>query len=167
MSHRIVDGLRRPAIRVRGAFRDLSGTRNGRLTAVKPVAVESHGHLMWACRCDCGGQITITSNSFRRKGGTRSCGCLRSEVSSRPKKPWNIGKTYAIPVGNGERIFRNRKAWALAVRRVQGDACQECGWAKAQCDVDHIIPRWKGGKNVISNGKVLCPNCHRVKTESE
>ena len=38
-------------------------------------------------------------------------------------------------------------------------------WAEARCDVHHITPRAEGGKNFVSNGVVLCPNCHRVAHE--
>jgi 5-methylcytosine-specific restriction endonuclease McrA len=33
----------------------------------------------------------------------------------------------------------------------------------ADMDVDHIIPHSKGGKTIVSNGRVSCPECNRSK----
>lgn len=48
------------------------------------------------------------------------------------------------------------------------------GWSCSQCgmkhdsplffDVDHIVPKSKGGTNDPSNLQLLCPNCHKGKT---
>ena len=71
--------------------------------------------------------------------------------------------TYATKKDSQE--YANKKAWAEAVLRVKGNKCARCGWAEARCDVHHITPRAEGGKNFVSNGVVLCPNCHRVAHE--
>ena len=39
------------------------------------------------------------------------------------------------------------------------------GGDKARCDVHHRVARCDGGLNTISNGEVICPNCHRVEHE--
>ena len=64
----------------------------------------------------------------------------------------------------GEKEFRELAA-KEAVLRIKGNKCERCGWAEARCDVHHITPRAEGGKNFVSNGVVLCPNCHRVAHE--
>jgi hypothetical protein len=59
---------------------DISGQRFGRL-----VAVKRHGSIgrkpTWEFACDCGALHVTRSESVRR-GGTRSCGCLKREVVS-------------------------------------------------------------------------------------
>ena len=40
--------------------------------------------------------------------------------------------------------------------------CFSCGWDKAVCDLHHVIPRTKGGRDIESNLVLLCPNCHRL-----
>lgn len=63
--------------------KDLSGKRFGRIAVIKRAGSKKRpcGPLaLWLCRCDCG-QSKIISGS-RLQLGTRSCGCLRREVTS-------------------------------------------------------------------------------------
>lgn len=62
-------------------FIDLTGQRFGRLMVIKKAGTASaNGNVKWFCRCDCGNQ-TLVDGYALRKGTTRSCGCLRREVS--------------------------------------------------------------------------------------
>lgn len=54
------------------------------------------------------------------------------------------------------------KKLALLIKEERGNKCEKCGWAEANCDVAHIIPRSKGGKDTRENALVLCPNHHRI-----
>jgi hypothetical protein len=56
---------------------DISGKRNGRLTALRRSSRHSiSGNYYWWFKCDCGGTIeTLPSNVFKEKNGTKSCGC--------------------------------------------------------------------------------------------
>lgn len=56
---------------------DITGQRFGRL-AVTGIAERRHPHVLWLCRCDCGG-TTITEGFNLRNGRTTSCGCLSTE----------------------------------------------------------------------------------------
>lgn len=56
---------------------DIVGHRFGRL-----VALERQPKSKWRCRCDCGGESSVVITSLR-KGHTRSCGCLKVEVTVR------------------------------------------------------------------------------------
>lgn len=146
----------------RGNAIDHAGVKYGRLTVNSEAGRSSDGHVLWKCTCDCGTECLVQSNNFRSgaKKGTQSCGCLRSEVSARPRTAWNKGKTYQNHAD--EKVYANRKAWAEAVRRVRGNKCERCGWDKARCDVHHRVTRAEGGLNTIQNGEVICPNCHRI-----
>lgn len=148
------------------SFKSLVGHRNGRLVAIEPVGIHSGGHVLWRCKCDCGGGKVVQSNNLQRDAGTKSCGCLRREASrSRLKRDgaWNDGKSYSINAG--EHCYKNRAAWAKAAIRHFGNKCQRCGWDEARCDVHHRQPKSKGGLHIISNAIVLCPNCHRIHHE--
>ena len=67
------------------AILDLTGMRFGRLVVVAFAGVERSGRVCFRCRCDCGEQATVRSNSLRR-GATRSCGCLRVETMRRVRR---------------------------------------------------------------------------------
>lgn len=142
--------------------KDITGLRNGRLVAVAPAGRATDGHAMWACRCDCGNEKTVTMNALK-PSGTRSCGCLRAEAAQRRLKcdgVWNNGKSYAINAG--ERCYKTRQAWAMAAIRHYGNKCEVCGWAEATCDVHHRVLKSRGGLHTITNAIVLCPNHHRL-----
>lgn len=59
------------------AFIDLTGQVFGRWTV---VSYAGKGTSMWNVRCACGTESVVLGPSLK-KGGTRSCGCLRVEVS--------------------------------------------------------------------------------------
>jgi hypothetical protein len=61
--------------------KDIIGKKFGRLLALSQAGVSPSGNVMWLCRCDCGEEKTILSNSLRR-GITKSCGCLNENFYS-------------------------------------------------------------------------------------
>jgi len=63
---------------------DLTGQRFGRLLVVSQVPRESAKAITyWNCLCDCGTPCVVRSGDLRKKrGGTRSCGCLNRELAS-------------------------------------------------------------------------------------
>lgn len=54
---------------------DLTNEKFGRLTVVA-----RHQGKYWRCMCDCGAERIVPSDKLR-SGHTRSCGCLRAEVT--------------------------------------------------------------------------------------
>ena len=66
--------------------RDISGKRFGSLVAVEPTG-EVHpinGTRLWRCICDCGRTAQVSVSNLT-SGGTRSCGCLRSDRYAKKK----------------------------------------------------------------------------------
>ena len=62
-------------------FKNLIGEKFGRLTIIRFLGKDSNKHFIWLCRCDCGVEKTIIGQLLRN-GKTKSCGCLRSELSA-------------------------------------------------------------------------------------
>lgn len=61
--------------------KDITGQRFGRLVALGPIGRNKNRDIIWLCQCDCG---NFTKNHPRslRNGATKSCGCLKNELSS-------------------------------------------------------------------------------------
>src|ERR1043165_874637 len=61
---------------------DLTQRRFCRLVvlALAPPHPRFNGCAAWCCLCDCGARVDV-SGGYLRNGRTRSCGCLRREVS--------------------------------------------------------------------------------------
>lgn len=76
---------------------DLTGKKFGRLTVIQNagyyVGKTGHRRSQYLCRCDCGKEITVRSDSLTT-GNTRSCGCLFLEGNN---------KTHGH---HGERLYR-------------------------------------------------------------
>lgn len=56
---------------------DLIGKKFGKLTVVSR-AKNIDGRCAWLCQCECGNNVIVSSSNLRR-GGTKSCGCIRRE----------------------------------------------------------------------------------------
>lgn len=66
---------------VRIARASLVGERFGRLVVLSFAGNNRHSQSTWLCRCDCGIE-KVASIGTLKSGATRSCGCLRREVSA-------------------------------------------------------------------------------------
>ena len=60
-------------------IKDLSGQKFNRLTVLYPKGVKN-GHMTFLCECECGNTI-VTDGYKLKSGNTKSCGCLRREVT--------------------------------------------------------------------------------------
>lgn len=61
-------------------FKDITGNKYGRLTAIRLLQKEerkTRGYN-WLCQCECGNYVHANANKLKT-GYTRSCGCLRAE----------------------------------------------------------------------------------------
>lgn len=76
----LVKGQPYKFIRGHNHFIDLTGDRFGRLTVKYRVERNKKGDSKWLCECDCGQIVKVLANHLKA-GHTKSCGCLRSEVS--------------------------------------------------------------------------------------
>lgn len=63
---------------------DMVGQKVGRLTVLARDGARGN-RAAWACACDCGNRVTVAGGELR-KGDTKSCGCLNSEMASERKR---------------------------------------------------------------------------------
>ena len=62
---------------------DMVGKKFGRLTVIERYPVNTKDRkAQWVCKCDCG-NIAIASGKSLRTGSKLSCGCLRSETTTK------------------------------------------------------------------------------------
>ena len=57
---------------------DITGQQFARLTAIRPLSVNSHGEWAWEFKCDCGKVITRNASEVKR-GNIQSCGCYQRD----------------------------------------------------------------------------------------
>lgn len=63
-------------------FKNIAGQKFHRLTVLEYSGPAPGRQKFWLCRCDCGTEKRVRSASLL-SGGTKSCGCLTSEVTTR------------------------------------------------------------------------------------
>ena len=69
------------------AYKDMTGQKIGRLMVIEIAEHGGHGKtLTWKCLCDCGKEVYVTGKLLRRSDGTKSCGCLKRDVSTQTGK---------------------------------------------------------------------------------
>lgn len=78
-------------------FENLLGKRFGRL---KPISCETKDTVAyWDCLCKCGKKIIVPSGHLK-SGHTKSCGCLKSEISRKLAYKYLAGKKKIAPNGS-------------------------------------------------------------------
>lgn len=73
-------------------FKDLTGQRFGKLTAIKIVGKNRNRTNLWLCKCDCGNEH-ITSTDLLLNGQCKSCSCLQKEKISKLSYRHGLHKT--------------------------------------------------------------------------
>lgn len=73
---------------------DISGQKFGRLTVIRFACIKDR-RAYFDCLCDCGNTV-IACGKDVRQGNTRSCGCLRAEITPTKKVFFNQGDKYGF-----------------------------------------------------------------------
>jgi hypothetical protein len=139
------------------AFKDLSGQRFGKLTVIRlSKNRDEHGELQYVCFCDCDSdlpvdnrKIHIVSGRCLRKGYTKSCGCLKHQVSK------NYQDISGMKFGRFEVIKKSN------LHANDGKTLVEC-----YCDCDNHLPNNKRKVHLVKayhlkKGIIVSCGCYK------
>jgi hypothetical protein len=166
-----------------GKFVDLKGQTFDLLKVVRRVEDVKPGRPMWECECACGNTVVVSSTNLTRKGGTRSCGCLRHQ--SPPTLIDLTGQTFdKLKVLYRDTTIEDSKAWWVCqcecgnIVSVPSDSLRSkkrksCGCA--QFELKHDLTGMEFGYlrviGTVKNPRInsnetrwecLCQNCGRI-----
>lgn len=82
-----------------GTRLNLVGQKFGRLLVTANVASNS-GRRKWACVCDCGKRVVVSTDNLRR-GNSRSCGCWKIERLSKMRTTHGESNNYLHHIWDG------------------------------------------------------------------
>jgi hypothetical protein len=130
---------------------NMTGQKFGRLTVLEFSHHSKVQHQSyWKCKCDCGKEIiAIRSNLVR--GFSKSCGCLRSEITSKRSKTifttHNLSNTRIYSIWSGmirrceyptNRIFKYYGAKGIKVCEEWHDTHKFIEWSNANGYTDTL-----------------------------
>jgi len=116
-------------------FKDLTGQKFGRLTAVR--FVRKNNRVAWICLCECGKETTVLSSNLTG-GLTESCKCLRRE-----KYPL-FHRTHGA---TANRSWTDEyKTWAAMLSRCKPDNPTYCSRKGIK-----VCERWQKFENFLSD----------------
>jgi len=126
---------------------EFAGQRFGRLTAVFARA-DRRGEAHWSCVCDCGNEVVVRAGHLR-DGSTRSCGCLKNELTSTRM----LTQRYALKPGHvrrgGSARSREYRSWDAMRARCTNRKCKDFpdygGRGITVCD------HWKSFANFLAD----------------
>ncbi len=91
------------------------GQKFGRLVVTSFAGNNSRQRKTWTCQCDCGNTKIVIGSDLRR-GSVKSCGCLRSELTSLRYKQISVDN-----VRHGEsrigKVSPEYRCWLAMLRR--------------------------------------------------
>ncbi len=117
----------------------------------------------------------ITNNKKRGRNTVRCLNCNLVFEGKKTKKFCNRTCSTTYSLGRTVRAWLNDQASVTrvtaAIRKylisLRGNKCEECGWNKVHpvtklipLEIDHVDG--DSENNLLSNLKVLCPNCHSL-----
>lgn len=120
------------------ALLNLTGQRFGRLVAVTR-AENSGNRVVWTVRCDCGSTLTVRAEDLR-SGNSRSCGCLRADVTSR------LRYTPIVDYFGAHARVRTLRG------RAEDHPCVDCGEPAQDWSYDHTDPDERVGTKGTGRG---------------
>jgi hypothetical protein len=134
------------------------GTKFGKLTVCSPPN-SINGRLYYTAKCDCGKKIVTSGSHLRRKQGTRSCGCLTRNKTSKLDsiKGNKFSNLTAIKKIKGSiwlfkcdcGVKKQINAYAVV-----SNITMSCGCYNKEKSTGDNHPNFKGGKFINEQGYV-------------
>ena len=148
---------------------DLTGQRFNRLVVIREYGRAKDRQVTWLCRCDCGGEVVVTSGNLRSEN-TQSCGCLRLEQNTTHgchHKTW-----YAVYCSMMARCGHFKGASERQLNDYRDRGITVCDlWQKSPLDFgDWLLSHgWHKGLQIdrIDNNQGYSPENCRVVTPKE
>lgn len=132
----------------------------GRLTVIKFIEVRKT-HAYWLCKCSCGKEKIIRA-SHLKTNGTKSCGCLAKEISSRLLKKYSSSNKHLginNPKWKGEKASDSAKHIWLSKHYIK-KRCKHCNVSSYKKRLDWALLKGKSHAHNIKNYIPLCRSCH-------
>jgi hypothetical protein len=160
---------------------DLVGKRFERLLVID-FAYIKNGNVYWLCKCDCGKEKIARASSLK-SGGTRSCGCLVSELSKINRKKYAMsfeyGETSFNQLFSSYKLSAIRRAYSFELtkdefRNLTGGTCDYCGKKPSNVKISarksngeyvyNGIDRVDSSKGyILENCVSCCTECNKLK----
>jgi hypothetical protein len=142
-------------------YRDISGSRFGRLVAIKRIGKGRDGRTQWECACDCGSTASVSTSNLIN-GTTKSCGCYMRDRVSEVNTTHGLSGTKEHYRAKAHR-YRERHGgheptWNSSMEKALSDffpSCVICGSDK-HLQTDHVFPKSKGYILKPGNAVKLC-----------
>ena len=150
-------------------YEDLIGKQFGELTVLgidEEKSKKKNGKtvLYWKCKCSCGNETSVASNSLRN-GEQVTCGDKSIHNRGENNPNWKGGITSELL---SNRTSKEYKEWRNSVYKKDWYTCQCCGASGSDSELNaHHILSFADNKELrfdVSNGITLCSDCHHIKT---
>ena len=100
-------------------YRDISGQRFARLTALYPIPSRQKRSVVWHCRCDCGNELDVSYNELAYTT-RQSCGCKKREYDARLKENLTRVDGTSIDQLRSRKISKNNTTGVKGVYLIRG-----------------------------------------------
>ncbi len=130
-------------------FKDLTGQKFGKLTALYPLKKRLNNQIIWHCKCDCGNECDI--RSYNLQHNTYSCGCLNQSHGEFIIE--NILKDFDIP-------FEKEKTFTSCIFKDTGQLARFDFWIN-----NSYIIEFDGEQHFTYNNRGWNTKEHFLKTK--
>lgn len=102
-----------------GSFRDLSGQKFGKLTAIERVYPNGkNNQVRWLCKCECGNECIILASALYN-GDRKSCGCAfrtpHKQSRTRLYSIWQGMKKRCYTIKETHRDYKNYRGRGITI----------------------------------------------------